>query len=159
MKLIVGLGNPGEKYKDTRHNIGFIFVDKLSDENDVAWKFEKKFNAEIARFDDTLLAKPQTFMNNSGESVSKIMNFYDIELEDLLVVHDDIDLEHGNIKVEKGRGSAGHKGVQSIIDHLGTNEFERMRIGVGRPDNPNIETEDWVLMNFDYSNIIDFPTV
>ncbi len=158
MKLIVGLGNPGEKYKNTRHNIGFILLDKLAEENNASWKFDKKFNAEISKFGDYLLVKPQTFMNKSGEAVSKIVNFYDIALEDILLIHDEIDLEHGVIKVEKGRGSAGHKGVQNVIDHLATKDFERMRIGVGKPDNPNIEVEDWVLMNFDHSDI-DFPNL
>lgn len=154
MKLVVGLGNPGDKYRNNRHNIGFILLDRFANDNQLEWKFEKKFEAEIARLKtpdkDLLLVKPQTFMNNSGEAVRKILDFYNIPPKDVLVVHDEIDLPAGTTKMGRGMGSAGHKGVQSLIDHLGANDFERLRVGVGRPENPNIDIEDWVLMDFDH---------
>jgi peptidyl-tRNA hydrolase, PTH1 family len=150
MKLIVGLGNPGEKYKNTRHNMGFMKVDDMmADLQDRSqWSFEKKFNAEMVKVKDTIFAKPQTFMNNSGDSVSKLVNFYNINLQDLLVVHDDVDLELGKVKEQFGVGSAGHKGVQSIIDALGSQDFWRMRVGIGRPADNKMDLEDWVLGDF-----------
>lgn len=168
MKIIVGLGNPGKKYKGTRHNKGFEYVDKIATENMLKWKFNKKFNAEIAEFsvdglgdgvvidgnaidlDDgekVILAKPQTFMNKSGDSVSKILNFYNVDLVDLLVIHDDVDFSPGLVNLQFDKSAAGHKGVQDIIDKIGSQEFWRLRIGVGRPpEGSNISTEDWVLM-------------
>ena len=92
-------------------------------------------------------------MNRSGESVSKIMNYFEIKPEKLTVIHDDVDFDEGTIKEHFARGSAGHKGVSDVIKHLGTNEFNRIRVGVGRPTNPNIETDDWVLMNFDLETL------
>lgn len=150
MKLIVGLGNPGDKYLRTRHNIGFMVVDKIADIKDVVLRLENEFKAENGDFgtldERTKLAKPQTFMNDSGEAVSKMRSFYKIDSEDIIIVHDDVDLEFGKIKVVLGGSSAGHKGVQSIIDQLGTDQFWRIRVGVGRSD--VIATEEWVLMNF-----------
>ncbi|MDC0449200.1 aminoacyl-tRNA hydrolase [bacterium] len=149
MKLIIGLGNPGEKYSKTRHNAGFMVVDFLVADLGLQWKFEKKLNAETARSEDTIFAKPQTFMNSSGEAVSKVVNFYNIDVkEDLLVIHDDVDLEFGVTKKQFARGTAGHKGVEDIVSRLKTQEFYRLRIGVGRSPNPAVDTEDWVLMNF-----------
>lgn len=145
MRIIAGLGNPGEKYKNTRHNVGFIVLDTLFSSG---WKFDKKFNAEVSQEEDTIYVKPQTFMNSSGESVSKILNYYEANFGDLLVIHDDVDLAFGEVKRQKGRGDAGHRGVESIISHIGSNEFERIRIGVGRSSNENMETTDWVLSKF-----------
>lgn len=156
MKYIVGLGNPGGKYKKTRHNVGFILLDRFAEENGLTWKFEKKFNAEVAKGDDFTLIKPQTFMNESGQSVAKLVEYFNFEPRDLLVVHDDVDLDFGVVKKHVARGHAGHKGVEDIIKTLGLNDFWRMRVGVGRPENPNIDTEDWVLKNFsedDYEKI------
>jgi PTH1 family peptidyl-tRNA hydrolase len=150
MKLIVGLGNPGDKYLRTRHNVGFMVVDKIADIKDVVLRLENEFKAENGDFgtldERTKLAKPQTFMNASGEAVSKMRSYYKLDSEGILVVHDDIDLEFGKIKVVLGGGSAGHKGIQSIIDQLGTDQFWRVRVGVGRSE--QIPTEEWVLMNF-----------
>jgi len=160
MKLIVGLGNPGKKFEKTRHNVGFILLDKFAEEigggaTAAAWSFDPKFVADIVKItkagEEYLLVKPETFMNKSGESVSKVVNYFDIDLEEILVVHDDVDLQFGQTKLQTGRNSAGHKGVQSIIDTLKTNNFWRFRVGVGRPEDcghdANIETDDWVLMN------------
>ena len=115
MKLIVGLGNPGRKYKKTRHNIGFRVIDALK--NEISAK-------------DVILLKPQTFMNNSGKSVKSLSTKYKLQSTDIIVVHDDIDLSFGTIRISKNRSSAGHKGVQSIIDELGTQAFTRVRIGI-----------------------------
>jgi len=154
MKLIVGLGNPGEKYNETRHNAGFIVIDELSNKigsND--WKIDMRFNANISQInlgsEKIILTKPQTFMNNSGIAVKSIADYYKISSEDILVIHDDIDLELGEIKIQKNRGSAGHNGVQSVIDNLKTKNFIRIRIGIKKINiEEKIETEKFVLQKF-----------
>lgn len=153
MKLLVGLGNPGEKYSNTRHNIGFILVERLASDLEISFGFDSKFNAEVAKKGDLILCKPQTYMNKSGLSVSKIASYYKVDPKDIYVVHDEVDLGFGDIKIQCGAGSAGHRGVQDIIDALGTKEFWRFRIGVGRPADPNFATEDWVLSKLDQSEI------
>lgn len=136
MKLIVGLGNPGPKFKNTRHNVGFRMVDHLADGKE--WRESKKARALYSW--DTVgggkveFMKPLTFMNDSGSSVACAKRKHpELRSEDLLVVHDDLDLEPGQWKLQFDRSSAGHKGVQSVIDALGTKEFWRLRIGIGRP--------------------------
>ena len=148
MILLVGLGNPGKKYQNTRHNVGFRIVDNFAKENNFPeFRLSKKFKALIS--EDTLhnkkilLAKPQTFMNDSGKSVRAIFNFQfsifnefsilQFSNKNLIIIHDDIDLPLGKIKITKNRGSAGHKGVQSIINELGTKNFLRFRIGIKPP--------------------------
>jgi PTH1 family peptidyl-tRNA hydrolase len=135
MKLVIGLGNPGEKYQKNRHNTGFIILDELKE----AWgfpdfEFSKKFNANTSEGnfegDKIILAKPQTFMNNSGEAVQKIMNFYKLSPEDILVIHDDLDINFGELKISNDSGPAGHNGVQDIINKIGTQNFKRIRIGI-----------------------------
>lgn len=175
MKIIVGLGNPGKKYETTRHNVGFLALDRLikktrnqeskkSKEEDEKYpnipisqysdfKLDNKFNAQIAKLkmgeSDILLVQPQTFMNLSGETVKKIVDFYKIDpKQDLIVVHDDIDIVLGKAKLASRGSSAGHKGIQSIIDNIGSESFVRARIGVGRPANSEIKVEDWVLQKF-----------
>ena len=148
MKLIVGLGNPGAEYAGTRHNIGFEVVDKLVAGKVASPEINKKINALVYKIGRTLLIKPQTFMNLSGSSVKAALDFYKIELAELLVIHDEVDLEFGEIKHQFDRGSAGHNGVESIVVALGSKEFHRLRIGVGRPENPSIETADFVLQKF-----------
>ncbi|OGH17674.1 MAG: aminoacyl-tRNA hydrolase [Candidatus Levybacteria bacterium RIFCSPHIGHO2_02_FULL_37_10] len=141
MKLIIGLGNPGKKYEKTRHNMGFMVADALG--NRVkgigdSWKHEEKFKSEILKINHPLtpnpypliLVKPLTYMNNSGLAVGLIANFYKIKPEDIWVVHDDIDLLLGSMKIRFGGASAGHKGVDSIINSLGTDGFWRFRIGI-----------------------------
>ncbi|RJR28052.1 aminoacyl-tRNA hydrolase [candidate division WWE3 bacterium] len=147
MKVIVGLGNPGEKYINTRHNFGFIILESIAREIQQTFSSDEKFKSEIARSDKFILVKPTTFMNNSGEAVSRILNFYKIQPKDLYVIHDDVDLPFGKIKKQFGASSAGHRGVESIINELGTKEFWRVRIGVGKPVDTRIEIEDWVLTN------------
>lgn len=148
MKIIVGLGNPGNQYKKYRHNTGFILLDKLAEERGLKWKKSSKFESEIAEWGDFILVKPQTFMNNSGDAVSKIMNFYKISEEDLIVVHDDVDLEFGVVKKQKGKNAAGHHGVEDIIEKIGTKEFWRLRVGIGKPENKQVPVDVWVLQDF-----------
>ncbi len=133
MTIIIGLGNPGKRYTNTPHNIGFEIIDKFAKENNFPeFKLSKKFNALVSESNNILLAKPQTFMNESGKSVKKICG--GPSSADLIVVHDDIDLPLGKIRISKNRGSAGHKGVESIIKELGTKKFIRIRIGVESND-------------------------
>ncbi len=135
MKIIVGLGNIGEKYLKTRHNVGFLVLDQLTKDLEeegktVKWKEETKMKAVMAKVDNLLLVKPTTLMNLSGQAVSKILNFYKETTENLIVIHDDIDLALGTIRV-RDKGSAGtHNGMRSVIQELGTQEFKRIRIGI-----------------------------
>ncbi|MDQ1284572.1 MAG: peptidyl-tRNA hydrolase, family [Patescibacteria group bacterium] len=172
MKLIIGLGNPGNKYKFSRHNAGFLALDKIKEKYGFPdFKLNKDFKAEISeeniRGNKILLAKPQTFMNNSGEATRKIADFYKIAPDNIVVIHDDLDIELGNCKIATDSRSAGHNGVQNIIDILGTQKFKRIRIGIGkfpaekaacpisghpprveeRPS-PRVEAGDYVLGNF-----------
>jgi len=162
MLLIVGLGNPGEKYKKTRHNAGLIVIDELRKKwNFPEFKFSNKFNAEVSKKScglwvvgcGLLLVKPQTFMNRSGESVRKIMDFYKLTPENIIVIHDDLDIEIGKYKISTSSSSAGHKGVQSVIDNIGTQEFKRIRIGVeksgGRKNRGKISGDNFVLQDFE----------
>jgi len=136
MKIVVGLGNPGEKYAGTRHNAGFMVIDEILKDYIAGPQYSKKFESIVYSLDkERLLVKPQTFMNVSGKSVNRVVNFYKTKPEDLLIVHDDVDLDFGEVKHQFGKGAAGHRGVQSIIDSLGSDQFNRVRIGIGRPDN------------------------
>lgn len=138
MKLIVGLGNPGKRYVKTRHNIGFMIVDALHEYLGPSavstWTLSKKFNAEVSegtiKNQKVILMKPMTFMNASGEAVQLIMQYYQIDPRGLLVVHDDKDLRLGTTKLQTNRGHAGHNGVRSIMDFLGSQDFTRLRVGV-----------------------------
>ena len=135
MFLIVGLGNPGEKYSWTRHNFGFKVVDKFQRKyNFPDFKFLKRADSLVSKKKfsgkTVILAKPQTFMNNSGDAVSGLLAKYKLSFENLLIVHDDIDLPIGKIKISKNRSSAGHKGVESIIEKIGTKDFIRIRLGI-----------------------------
>ena len=159
MILIVGLGNPGRKFQKTRHNLGFRTIDnlQLTIDNFSNWKLDKKSNSLIASGQmsmvngqklKVILAKPQTFMNLSGKSVKSLVNFYKITRPGLVVIHDDIDIPLGKIRIVKNRGAAGHKGVESIIREIRTKNFVRFRIGIlpkaGKPKNP----EKFVLQKF-----------
>ena len=163
MKLIAGLGNPGEKYFNTRHNLGFMVVDQFlkdfeSAENTV-WQNEPKFKSDIVHIDwqpkerpaeKIILVKPKTFMNNSGMAISLIKDFYKIPVEDIWIVYDDIDLPVGNFRIRHGGGSGGHRGVESMIESLGTDGFWRFRMGIGRPEMVSGEkgVDDYVLGKF-----------
>jgi len=138
MKLIIGLGNPGEKYIKTRHNIGFRIVDELAEKLEIRnWKLEIKFKALISEGifnnEKVLLAKPQTFMNLSGQAVKGLSIYYKINPQNIWIIHDDIDLPLGTFKISQNISSAGHKGVQSTIDNLGAKDFVRFRVGI-KPD-------------------------
>ncbi len=135
MKLIVGLGNPGSQYASTRHNIGFMVVEKLAREltsGEPVWQKDEKKNVLTVKIGDTLLVKPQTFMNKSGFAVRALADFYKLTPVDIWVVHDDIDLPLGKIKIREKGGSAGHNGVDSIIREVKTDAFVRFRLGIGR---------------------------
>ncbi len=152
LHLIVGLGNPGAEYAQTRHNAGFTLVEKLAERWRAGWTNERKFNARLARAERNgvrvLLCQPQTFMNSSGEAVGAVVNFYRLPLTELLVVVDDADLPLGEIRLRPGGSSGGHHGLESIEQHLGTREFARLRIGIGRADGAR-EITDHVLGRFD----------
>jgi len=152
MKLIVGLGNPGAEYESTRHNIGFMVVDKLEKEmargTPPAWSKDDRKNVLTVRFGDTLLVKPQTFMNKSGFAVKALVNFYKLTPANVWVIHDDIDLPLGKIKIREKGSSAGHNGVQSIIGELGSDEFVRFRLGIGRAGEGRGSVISFVLSRF-----------
>jgi PTH1 family peptidyl-tRNA hydrolase len=135
MKLIIGLGNPGKQYENTRHNAGFIMLDEIQKHLDFSpWQMNEKFQAEIAEKnidgEKIILAKPQTFMNLSGQSVGAIMTFYKIPTTDLVVLHDDLDIELGAFKVSTDSSAGGHNGVVSIFEAFGTQKIKRVRIGI-----------------------------
>jgi len=154
MKLIIGLGNPGKEYEKTRHNVGFMMADKIKEKYDFPdFEFKKIFNAEISKNNidskEILLVKPQTFMNLSGEAIRAVLDFYKLAPDDILVIHDDIDLALGKYKITEGSGSAGHNGVQDIMDKLSTKDFKRVRIGVGNANLRSIiDPADFVLQRF-----------
>jgi len=147
MIIIVGLGNPGEKYKNTRHNVGFQAINELAKENNFPeFKLSKKFNALVSEKENIVLVKPQTFMNESGKVVKALLK--NTTRTVLVVIHDDIDLPLGKIRISKNRGSAGHKGVESIIKEIGTKNFTRFRIGVSSKTEKPKNIERYVLQKF-----------
>ena len=150
--LIVGLGNPGREYANTRHNIGFMAVEGLAGRWRATWKTEKKFQSRMARVDQDerrcLLCEPQTYMNLSGEAVAAVMNFYRLTPERLLVVVDDADLPFGEIRMRADGSSGGHHGLESIEAHVGTRQYPRLRIGIGREANGPREIAGYVLGAF-----------
>lgn len=159
MKLVIGLGNPGKKYAKTRHNLGFMAINFLREKLDAPkFKLNKKCNAEVSKTDSFILAKPQTFMNNSGEAAIAILSFYKLTSADLTVIHDDLDFDFGKIKAGAGHGAAGHNGVKSIIELLGTKDFNRVRLGLGRPPS-HIPPEDYVLQNFSPDELKQLPEI
>lgn len=160
MKYIIGLGNPGKKYKNTRHNVGFMVIDELLKRHQ--WKLNKvKFNGKYAleqlNGEKVILLQPQTYMNLSGESIKPLMKYYNIDLDDVLVIYDDLDLPIGKVRLRQKGGHGGHNGVRSTIDHLGTKSFKRIRIGVGRPSN-DMAIVDYVLSKFAKDQMEDVQT-
>lgn len=163
MKVIVGLGNPGKEYETTRHNAGFLFSDFLR----TKWEFpefseEKKFSSQISgatrSIEKYLLVKPTTFMNRSGDAVSATMSFYKLSPDDLLVIHDDLDIPFGSWKTSKGSGAAGHNGISDIIGKIGTKDFRRIRIGIGRPEGDR-DPADYVLDRFTPEEAARLPEI
>lgn len=150
MKLIVGLGNPGKEYEKTRHNTGFMTIDKIADKLGINVN-KSEFNAltgkKLYQNEQVVLVKPQTYMNNSGIAVSQIMNYYHIDIEDLLVIYDDLDLKYGQLRLRLKGSAGGHNGIKSIINYLHSSEFKRIRVGIEK--NPLIDTADYVLGQID----------
>jgi peptidyl-tRNA hydrolase, PTH1 family len=146
MHLIVGLGNPGDKYSNTRHNVGFMVIDEIIKNLQTTSINKSNFKALVYKAGDTIYAKPQTFMNLSGDSVVLIKEYFNVESENIIVVHDDLDLPFGTIKFKLGGGHGGHNGLKSIDSHIGK-EYIRVRIGIGKPEDKN-EVANYVLSNF-----------
>lgn len=155
--LIVGLGNPGKKFEMTRHNAGFMVLDALCT---TEFRNEKKFNAEVCEFEDgVVLLKPQTFMNASGKSVKMFADYYKVTPENTFLVHDEVDIPFGEIRIREGGSSAGHKGVASVIQDLGTEKSLRFRIGVKNEDLEIIDTENFVLQKFSKDEEAKLPEI
>ncbi len=150
MKLIAGLGNVGEKYLFTRHNAGFMVVDKIALDYNIQFREEKKLKCFLAKFkfhtEDVILIKPTTFMNLSGEAVSAVMSYYKIDVKDILIIYDDISLDLGRLRFRPNGSDGGHNGIKSIIKHLNSQNFNRLKIGIG--PQPPIPSEAFVLQNF-----------
>ena len=149
MKLIVGLGNPGKEYENTRHNVGFMTMDRLADVLNVSIDYAK-FKGEYVKMkyhgEDVILLKPMTYMNNSGESVIQVMNYFKIDVSDLLVIYDDMDMPTGKLRLRESGSAGGHNGMKSIIAHVGTQSFKRIRVGIDK--HPRIKVIDYVLGRF-----------
>lgn len=146
-RMVVGLGNPGPDYELTRHNAGFLTVDLLGDNlRATYWKDEAGAKVSLVRFadDDLVLAKPMTFMNLSGNSVARLAAHYEAAVSDIIIVHDDIDLPPGSVRCKRGGGHGGHNGLRSLHDKLGSGDYLRVRVGVGRPPG-RMDAADWVL--------------
>lgn len=150
VKLIIGLGNPGKPYEQTRHNIGFDVIDELANRWNAPLN-QSKFNGMYASVHrpegKVILLKPLTYMNLSGESVRPLMDYFDIEVEDIIVIYDDLDLETGKLRLRAKGSAGGHNGIKSLIQHLGTQEFNRIRVGVNRPP-AGMKVADYVLSKF-----------
>jgi PTH1 family peptidyl-tRNA hydrolase len=137
IRLIVGLGNPGADYVDTRHNAGFWLADQIAVDQGVSFRFEKRYNADECKFKvggrDIFLLKPMTFMNRSGQAVSALARYYKIKPEQILVIHDELDLPPGTNRIKQAGGHGGHNGLRDIVNHLGSRDFFRIRVGIGHP--------------------------
>ena len=151
MKLVVGLGNYPKEYEFTRHNIGFMFVDNFAQNANITFKTESKLQGEISTCvlnnEKVLLLKPLTFMNLSGESVKKVVNFYKIKVENILIIYDDLSINLGKFRIKANGTDGGHNGMKSIIQHLGTNQIQRVKIGIG-PQPQFMKSENFVLQKF-----------
>ena len=150
MKLIVGLGNPGNEYKQTRHNAGFMFIDELASVYNIAVnkkRYKSFFGKGPISDIEVVLAKPQTYMNLSGESVILMLKGFNLSADDLIIIHDDMDMDIGRLRIRDKGSHGGHKGIKSIIDAIDTDSFVRIKIGVGRP-RAGMDSSDYVLANF-----------
>jgi PTH1 family peptidyl-tRNA hydrolase len=148
--LLIGLGNPGREYRDSRHNVGFMLIDRLAIRLDArGMKVQSRaiITTAMTEAHKLILAKPQTYMNLSGQSVQGLLHFYKLPLENLLIAHDDLDIPFGTIRIRPGGGPGGQRGMASTIDYLGTKDFPRLRIGIGRPPG-RMDPSDYVLQNF-----------
>lgn len=158
MKLLVGLGNPGSRYEQTRHNIGFRFLDLLAKSEGLRFDAAPRFHAETTIWNRSpsqrvLLIKPQTFMNHSGDAVGALARYYQVDDEDIFVVYDDLDLPSGKLRIKKGGGHGGHNGLKSINAHLETPEYNRIKIGIDRPSHGDVSA--WVLGKADEGDRAD----
>lgn len=159
--LIVGLGNPGREFRNNRHNIGFMLMDHLAKRyGETFSRVEARALVVKTKYIDTrlILAKPQTFMNNSGQSISSLIRFYKIPLDRLMIAYDDVDLPLGKLRIRSSGGSGGHRGMKSIIERLGTEDFPRLRIGIGRPPG-RMEATDYVLKDFTKDEQLLLPEI
>ncbi len=159
--LLIGLGNPGREYINTRHNIGFMLVDRLTIRLDArGMKLQSNAIVITSRYEDrkVVLAKPQTYMNLSGQSVQGLLHFYKIPIENLLVAHDDLDIPFGTIRIRPGGGPGGQRGMASTIEKLGTKDFPRLRLGIGRPPG-RMDPKDYVLQDFSKDDMKLLPEV
>jgi PTH1 family peptidyl-tRNA hydrolase len=149
---VIGLGNPGEKYQQTRHNLGFMVIDEIAKTYSIPFKtkFDAAYGQGIIQGHKVILAKPLAFMNRSGIPTIKLANYYDLSCKDLIVIHDDIDLAFGRLKIKEKGGDGGHKGIRSLIDAFGGNNFSRVRIGIGRSE-ADINVADYVLGRFTHA--------
>jgi len=156
VQVVVGLGNPGKRYEGTRHNIGFQVVSLVAERNGISLK-ERKFKAHIGKgqvaSELAMLVCPQTFMNLSGDSLSPLVGFYKLPTEALVVIHDDLDLGMGTVRVKQGGGHGGHNGLRDLVQKLGNSDFQRVRVGIGRPEGP-MATSDWVLSRWGGSDAV-----
>ena len=146
MKLIVGLGNPGKSYENTRHNIGFMVLDHFANINNWKSKWNALYAETMVNNEKVLLVKPETYMNLSGNALIEFVNFYKINLEDILVIQDDLDLAFGTYKLKINSSAGGHNGIKSIIERLGSNSFARLKVGIS--NNKKMDTKDYVLGKF-----------
>ena len=159
--LLIGLGNPGREYRETRNNIGFKLIDRLAVRlNAVGMKLHSNAIVISARYEERkiILAKPQTYMNLSGQSVQGLLHFYKIPVENLLVAHDDLDLPFGTIRIRPGGGPGGQRGMASTIEKLGTQDFPRLRLGIGRPPG-RMDAKDYVLQDFSITDFKLLPEI
>ena len=159
-KLIVGLGNPGSKYQWTRHNAGFMVLDRFSKDAGIAVtrkNFSGLYGEGTYHGERLLLLKPQTFMNLSGRSVAAALNFHKVDIQDLIVIHDDLDIPFGRVKLKEEGGHAGHNGLRSLLQELGSGRFVRLRIGIGRPLHD--EAADYVLSSFSSDELVNLPRI
>ncbi len=149
MKLIIGLGNPDKEYEQTRHNFGYLSTDSLASKKEISWTKHKQSNSLIASFqgkkEKIILAKPLTYMNNSGKAVKALKQYHKTPVNRIIVIYDDIDLLYGKIRISKNRSAGGHKGIDSIIEHLKSKDFKRIRLGIGPQKG---KAEDFVLKKF-----------
>ena len=151
MKIIAGLGNPTDQYKGTRHNVGFMAIDRIAEENHIAinqHKFKAMVGLGFIGGERVLLVKPLTYMNLSGESIRPAVDFYKVDMEDILVIYDDISLDPGMVRIRKKGSAGGHNGMKSIIKHLGGDTFPRIRVGIGGERHPGMDLADYVLGHF-----------
>lgn len=160
MKLIIGLGNPGKTYEGTRHNVGFDVIDELAENWSISLnqaKFKGIYGTGVVNGEKVLLLKPLTYMNLSGESIAGIMSFFKVPIEDIVVIYDDLDLAPGRIRLRQKGSAGGHNGIKSTIAHLGSQNFNRIRIGIGRPTVP-MAISDYVLGRFSSEELSDIES-